>query len=262
MSRKIVLPIITILMLASEAAFSWGLLGHRIVGEIAEHHLSARARREIRKILGNETLAMSANWADFIKSDTSYRYLNTWHYVNFRPGIGRDEQLRHLQGDTTANIYNRLNFLTGELRNNKTLNQEQKKMYLRLIVHLVGDIHQPMHAGRPDDLGGNRIQLHWFYEPSNLHKVWDEDLINFQQLSYTEYTRAINFSTKQQRQEWQASGADQWLFESFGIAEQLYEGVNKGDKLRYDYNFRYIGILNDRLLKGGIRLAGLLNDLF
>jgi len=249
-------------VLASDAAFSWGLLGHRIVGEIAGRHLSAKAKREIKKILGNETLAMSANWADFIKSDTSYRYLNSWHYVNFRPGISKAELLSHLQHDTTANIYNRLNFLVSEFRENKTLDPDRKKLYLRLIVHLVGDIHQPMHAGRPEDLGGNRIPLHWFYEPSNLHKVWDEDLINYQQLSYTEYTNSIDFSSRQQRKEWQSTGADEWLFESFRIAEQLYAGVGKGDKLRYEYNFMHIGTLNDRLLKGGVRLAGLLNELF
>ncbi len=262
MPFKKILLVFLIWAIASDSALGWGLLGHRIVGEIAERHLSAKAKREIRKILGNETLAMSANWADFIKSDTSYRYLNSWHYMNIKPGISREELFSQLQNDTTANIYNRLNFLTGELKGNKNLDHARKKLYLRLIVHLVGDIHQPMHAGRPADLGGNRIQLHWFYEPSNLHKVWDEDLINYQQLSYTEYTRWIDFTSKQQRKEWQAARPDEWLFESFQIAERLYAGVSKGDKLKYEYNFMHVETLNDRLLKGGVRLAGLLNELF
>lgn len=259
--KKTVL-IATCLVLTSHLAFSWGLLGHRIVGEIAQRHLSGKAKKEIQKILGNETLAMSANWADFIKSDTSYNYLNSWHYVNFKSGISQSELQAHLANDTNPNIYNRLTHLVDEFKNNKNLTLEQKKMYLRLIVHLVGDIHQPMHAGRPEDLGGNRVQLHWFFEPSNLHRVWDEDLINYQQLSYTEYTQSLDFTTKRERKALQASGADQWLHESYLIAEELYKGAKKGDKLRYDYNFKHVGTLNDRLLKGGVRLAGLLNELF
>ncbi|GAA4433579.1 S1/P1 nuclease [Ravibacter arvi] len=261
MAQRRLLLILT-LLLAANPGFAWGLLGHRIVGEIAQNHLSGRAKREIRKILGNESLAMSANWADFIKSDTAYRYLNNWHYVNIRTGTNREALFAQLESDSSNNVYNRLHFLVKELKTNHTLSRETKKMYLRLIVHLVGDMHQPMHVGRPDDLGGNKIQLHWFYEPSNLHKVWDEDLINYQQLSYTEYTRAIDFSSRQQRRQWQAAQPGEWLFESFQIAEQLYAGVKKGDKLRYDYNFKHIDTLNDRLLKGGIRLAGLLNGMF
>jgi len=260
-SRRI-LPLLTVFLLFSHFSFGWGVLGHRIVGEIAQRHLSSKARKEIRKILGNESLAMSANWADFIKSDTSYRYLSSWHYVNVKSGATLQELTDKLHADTTANIYNRLNFLVKELKTNPGLSAENKKMYLRLIIHLVGDIHQPMHVGRPEDLGGNRIQLHWFYEPSNLHKVWDEDMINFQQLSYTEYTQALDFATKKELREWQSATPEVWIFESYQIAEELYKGVKNGDRLRYDYNFQHISTLNDRLLKGGIRLAGLLNDIF
>ena len=67
-------------------AMAWGVLGHRIVGEIADSYLTAKAKAEIKKILGNESVAMSANWADFIKSDTSYRYLYNWHFINIEVG--------------------------------------------------------------------------------------------------------------------------------------------------------------------------------
>jgi hypothetical protein len=262
--RMTLLSRLTFLLLFffSTQAFGWGLLGHRIVGEIAERHLSGKAKREIKKILGNESLAMSANWADFIKSDTSYNYLGSWHYVNLKTGLSQSDVQTRLATDTIPTIYNRLTHLVSEFKSNKALTLEQKRMYLRLIVHLVGDIHQPMHAGRPEDLGGNRIQLHWFFEPSNLHRVWDEQLINYQQLSYTEYTAALDFTTKSQRKQLQATGADQWVYESYRIAEDLYKGVKKGDKLRYDYNFKHVSTLNDQLLKGGVRLAGLLNELF
>ena len=88
-------------------------------------------------------------------------------------------------------------------------------MYLRLLIHIVGDVHQPLHVGRKGDRGGNDIKVTWFGESSNLHKIWDEGLIDNQQLSYTEYVNAINFTTPQQRAEWQKDPFEKWFYESY-----------------------------------------------
>lgn len=136
-------------------------------------------------------------------------------------------------------------------------------MYVRLLVHFVGDVHQPMHAGYREDLGGNRIKVSWFNTPTNLHAVWDESLVNFQQLSYTEYTAAINHTTLPQRLAWQKQPLSEWIVESYNIAGQLYTEITRPDqRLGYEYNFRHVGTVNERLLKGGVRLAGLLNSIF
>jgi hypothetical protein len=96
-----------------------------------------------------------------------------------------------------------------------------------------------------------------------LHSVWDESLINFQQLSYTEYTAAINFTTAEQRRVWQRQPVVQWAVESYVIAETLYPEITEDNqRLSYRYNFLHIQTVNERLLKGGVRLAGLLNELF
>lgn len=243
-------------------SFGWGLTGHRVVAEIADSHLTNKARKNLKKILGNESLAMSANWPDFIKSDSNFRYLNSWHYVNFKSAQSFDLLKQQLVNDTTANAFNKLVMLIDELKHNPSLDKKTSLMYLRLIIHIVGDIHQPMHTGRPDDLGGNKINLYWFGTPTNLHRVWDEQLIDYQQLSYTEYARAINFVDTKQRKLWETAPIEQWLFESYTITESLYKKVNEGDKLSYRYNFENVDILNKQLLKGGVRLAGLLNSLF
>ncbi|WP_207435680.1 S1/P1 nuclease [Sabulibacter ruber] len=243
-------------------SMAWGMLGHRIVGEIADRNISAKTRKNIKKILGNESIAMASNWADFIKSDPSYNYLNNWHYINLKQGLTQAEVENHLKQDTTTNAYTRINFLIGELKKKETP-QDKKVMYLRLLIHFVGDVHQPMHVGRPEDLGGNRIRLEWFNQPSNLHRLWDEQLIEHQELSYTEYATAINFATKDQVKTWQSQLAPQWFFESYQIANQLYKGITKPDeKLSYRYNFDHLQTLNEQLLKGGIRLAGVLTDIF
>lgn len=241
---------------------AWGLLGHRIVGQIAQSHLSGRAAKAVKQILGNETLAMCANWADFIKSDTNFNYLSSWHYINVKAGMNEQQVTDILKADTGTNAYTKIKFLSGVLRD-RTTSPALKTMYLRLLVHLVGDVHQPMHVGRPEDLGGNRIRVRWFNEPHNLHQIWDDVLISFQKLSYTEYTDAINFSTKAQRRFWQQEPMEHWFYESYQVAEKIYGDVKGNeDKLSYQYNFKYKEILDQRLLKAGIHLAGLLNQIF
>ena len=264
MKKLSIYKVLVIAMLAYMpiTASAWGVLGHRIVGEVAESYLQAKTRLAIRQILGNESLAMSANWADFIKSDTSYNYLSSWHYVNLNPDLSKTDLFSYLDNQPAANIYNKTNEMIAVLKNQKST-AEQKKQALRLIIHMVGDLHQPMHTARKDDLGGNKIQLLWFGEKSNLHKVWDEGLIDFQQLSYTEYTKAINHPTAQQLMIWQKSSLKDCVWESYGICNKIYAtGIKNDDKLSYRYNFDWIGTVNEQMLKGGVRLAKILNDIY
>jgi S1/P1 Nuclease len=257
--KKIVL--VSTLLYLPFAAMAWGLLGHRIVGEIADSYVTKKTKREIYKILGNESIAMSSNWADFIKSDPAYEYLDIWHYVNFKSGLTEEAIKNSLANDTSTNAYTKINWLSAQLRN-EDLEQDKKVFYLRLLIHIVGDIHQPLHVGRAEDRGGNNIKLLWFGSPTNLHSVWDTKLVDGQQLSYTEYAAAINHTTKQQRKDWQAEPLSDWIWQSYQHAQGIYAGVKQDDKLGYDYNFKYIQLLNQQLLKGGVHLAGLLNDIF
>ena len=240
----------------------WGQNGHRIIGEIADSYLSNKARKAIREILGDESIAITSNWPDFIKSDSTFNYLSPWHYINMKQGLSQTQFNAALQKDTSANAYTKLNFLISELKN-KQLPLAKKQMYLRLLIHIAGDIHQPLHVGQFEDLGGNRIRLQWFGESTNLHSVWDEKLIEFQKLSYTEYTASINHISKAQRKQWQEQPMNEWFFESYQLAGKIYNSVTQPEpKLSFRYNFDHIEILNDQLLKGGVRLAGLLNSIF
>lgn len=243
-------------------SLAWGVLGHRIVGEVATSYLTPKTKAAIQKILGTESIAMSSNWADFIKSDTSFRYLNSWHYINLEKGLSEERLHQILESDTTTNVLTKTNFLIGELKK-KNQTAAQKQFYLRLLIHFIGDIHQPLHAGHREDLGGNRVRVSWFNTPTNLHAVWDESLVNFQQLSYTEYTAAINHSTLKQIKQWQKQTVKEWVTESYLLAENVYNEIKEDNqKLSYEYNFRHIATVNSQLLKGGVRLAGILNQIF
>ncbi|MBC7868072.1 MAG: S1/P1 nuclease [Gloeobacteraceae cyanobacterium ES-bin-316] len=241
---------------------AWGLLGHRIVGEIADRYLTKKAKKGVAGILGNESPAISANWADFIKSDTAYNYLSNWHYINLKAGLSKNEVISLLEKDTATNAYTKINFLARELKNDN-LAKADKILYLRMLIHLVGDVHQPLHVGRPEDLGGNRIRLLWFNEPYNLHQLWDDVLVSFQKLSYTEYVTAINYTSPDQRRTWQQEPVSLWFYDSYEIAAKIYADVKGNeDKLGYAYNFKYKSIMEEQLLKAGVHLAGMLNEIF
>jgi hypothetical protein len=260
-AARLLLPSLMLLLLPF-SSMAWGLLGHRIVGEIADSYLTPKARTAIRQILGDESLAMSANWADFIKSDPAYRYLGNWHYINLKGGMTDAEVRSYLQSDTATDAYTRVLFLSKQLKD-KSLPADKKLFYLRLLVHIAGDLQQPMHVAHPDDQGGNAIKVDWFGKPTNLHSVWDEQLIAFQELSYTEYARAINHPTAAQKASWQKQGVADWVIDSYAITSDIYRDIEQaGSKLSYRYNFDHIKTVDQQLLKGGVRLASMLNQIF
>lgn len=242
-------------------SMAWGMLGHRIVGQVAESYLKAKTRKEIAKILGSESLAMASNWADLIKSDPAYNYLSAWHYIDFKKDATDNDIRNYLKQDTNTDVYTKINFLVSGLKK-KSLPQNTKVMYLRLLVHLVGDVHQPMHCGYEEDKGGNDVKVTWFNKRMNLHSLWDSGLIEYQQLSYTEYANAINHPSAKQIKIWQGDNLSRWIIESHDLSKKLYKEAETHNKLSFRYNFDHIDELNQRLLAGGVRLAGLLNEIF
>jgi hypothetical protein len=242
-------------------SMAWGMLGHRVVGQIADSYLTKKARKNIELILGGESVAMASTWADFIKADPAYSYLSAWHYVDFDRPFAYPQMQTFLKQDTAVDASTKLNMIIAQLKN-KNLEQVKKLLYLRMLIHIVGDVHQPMHTAHTEDKGGNDVKLFWFNKPTNLHALWDSNMIDDQQLSYTEYANWINRSTKEQREALQHDDISKWLYESSQISEKLYTEVKPEAHLSYRYTFDHIAIANQQLLKGGIRLAGILNQLF
>jgi hypothetical protein len=242
-------------------ASAWGMTGHRVVGEVASTYLSSKARKAVKNILGNESMAMASNWPDFIKSDSSYNYMGSWHYVNLPGGLDQQGVYQFLKQEKAPNVYTQVNEMIAILKN-KQSTADQQKMALKVLIHLVGDLHQPMHTARKEDLGGNKVYVTWFGGRSNLHKVWDEAIVDYQQLSYTEYATAINHPTKEQLKAWNASTLQNDVYGSYNIVNKIYATVKADDKLGYRYNFDYIDTVNEQLLKGGVRLAKIINDIY
>jgi hypothetical protein len=243
----------------SLSAFSWGLTGHRVVGEIAQSHLTKKAKKELRKLIGDQTLAWWSNWADFVKSDTSYRYAEKWHYVDLPGHMQKEAFIDDLKKLPGLNLYTQITAMVQQLKD-KSLSLEKRRFALYFLIHLVGDLHQPLHVGRDEDAGGNKIEVTWFGKKTNLHSVWDTDFIASQQYSYTEYSKLLNIATKDQVQSIQANTLEDWFYESHAMSDSIYDATPNESKLSYQYNYRFQRVLDQQLLKGGLRLAKLLNE--
>lgn len=235
----------------------WGQNGHRVTGKIAEMHLSKRAKRNIDKLLKGESLAFVSTFADEIKSDRNYRKFSTWHYVNFPLGEKYDPTKRNPEGDIVYGINECIRILK-----DKKSSEKDKVFYLKLLVHLIGDLHQPLHIGRAEDKGGNDIQVRWFNEGTNLHSVWDTKMIESYNMSYLELSNNAKELSKRQIPALQEGSVLDWVYETRQITEKVYNSAKVGEKLSYRYSYLYFPIVREQLQKGGVRLAKVLNDIF
>lgn len=256
------LIILFLFLMVSSETFAWGTTGHRVVAEIAENHLSCKAKRQIKKIIGKQPLAYWANYPDFLKSNPDWKMADSWHYLNFPAGLNRTDFDKTLKNSSDENLYKRALILMDELKNNKNHSLQKKHENLYFLIHLIGDAHQPLHIGREEDLGGNKIEVEWFRDKTNLHSLWDSKLVDFQQYSYTEYAGVLDFHDKKFNKTLTEGNLNDWLFDSYQKAEDIYANTKAGDKLWFPYNYQYVSTLEEQLLKGGLRLAKVLNEVF
>ncbi|MCF6351049.1 MAG: S1/P1 nuclease [Flavobacteriaceae bacterium] len=237
---------------------TWGKTGHRTIGKIAEKHLKKSVKRKIDKLLNGESLAFVSTYADEIKSDKNFNKFYTWHYVNFPFDTDYKDSKKNKKGDLITGIETCLKIL----KNNSTLHREDKVFYLKMLVHLIGDLHQPLHIGRSEDKGGNAIQVQWFNKGSNLHRVWDTDMIKKWNMSYIELANNTKFLSKKEIKNYQKGSVLDWVYESQSLAKKVYESAETGHKLSYRYSYDHFKTVRMQLQKGGLRLAKLLNEIF
>ena len=239
------------------AANDWGKTGHRVVGEVAEKYLDRRAKKAVSELLDGHSLAFVANYGDDIKSDRKYDSYGPWHYVNFPFGERYETSTQSEKGDIIQGINTSLSVLK-----NKNSSKEDKVFYLKMLIHFIGDLHQPLHVGMEDDKGGNDFQVRWFKDGTNLHRLWDSQMIDFYQMSYTEMAVNSDVLSEAEVSALQEGTPTDWMYESRALCEDIYKNTEIGEKLGYAYMYKYMDPLRSQLQKGGIRLAQLLNEIF
>ncbi len=237
-------------------AYDWGQTGHRVTGEVAEQYLSKKARKAIAELLDGESLEVTSTYADEIKSDNNYRSYGAWHYVNIPFDKTYDTHPVSDRGDLVTGIEKCVEVLKSEFSS-----KEDKAFHLRLLVHFIGDLHQPMHTGLSEDKGGNDFQVQWFGSGTNLHSVWDTKMIESYGMSYTELAATMPDLSKRQVKSLQEGSILDWVEDSRTLVKKVYATTKSGDTLGYRYMYDYFETVRDQLQKGGIRLAGLLNEI-
>lgn len=258
-----------IVISVSTLLFGWGQEGHAIIGQIAQDNLTPAAKKQVQALLGNETLASVASWADEIRRDRDETY--NWHFVDIpKDAAGFDDARdcyrpndthKGAQTDHQNCVVDRIEFFKKVLAD-KGAPQDQRVEALKFVVHFVGDIHQPFH-GIDEAKGGNGIHVNEFGSPQcgkypcNLHAAWDSDLIGHTGMDMHQYVTHLEEVIQQEHLTATGDPRD-WANESHDLAkEALLPDGGAVDQAYYD---REIKVVDQRLALAGLRLAALLNS--
>lgn len=245
-------------LVISSAAFGWGQKGHDVAAAIAERHLTRKAAREVRRVLNGLSPVYVANWMDNASHTPLYAHTKTWHYFNIAP----DGQIETTERLPEGDVLRAVTDLTAQLKSG-SLEAGEEETALRMLIHLVGDMHCPMHLGHAEDLGGNRIKVRFFGRETNLHTVWDTDLPEAgHKWSYTEWQQQIDRATKAEQASITSGTPDDWVRETHTVCTEVYDATPEGANISYDYVARFTPVVERQLLRAGLRLAHLLNEIY
>ncbi len=262
-----------LLMSMSASAFAWGRQGHRMVALIAADHLTPVAAAQVHELLGSETMADVASWADDVRSEKPETA--GWHYVDIPMAEKtylreRDCPLPKGASSTDATVWrdcaaDRILYFEGVLKNPENP-RAQRVDALKFLIHLIGDIHQPLHA-IGDARGGNSIKIILFgtqqcaeRQTCNLHGAWDYGLIEHKRLSEEKYVAGLEAEiTALKLTEKPIGNPISWTNASHRAAVEAW--VPNGGVVGKDYYDAEIPVLDRELEFGGLHLANVLNTL-
>lgn len=250
--------ILILCLVITKTSFGWGQKGHDIVAYVAESNLTPEAVGKIDEVLAGRSLVYYSNWMDGIRGTEKFEHTSTWHYINVDEGMTLESMPRNPDGDVLSAV----DSIVEKLKNG-TLTPEDEAINLKMLIHLVADMHCPMHAGHKDDRGGNSKAVVFFSDATNLHSIWDTALIDAaHKWSYTEWKNQIDIYDEIKVKELQAGTPTDWTKETLEVCNYVYQNTPPFTALSYDYVEMARPILEEQLLKGGVRLAKLLNEIY
>lgn len=270
-SLKKSIAIILIAVLIPVQLFAWGAKGHRVVADIAASRLTPQTKKNLKLLLGHETLAGTSTWPDEVRKQRDESY--NWHFVSIpKDAAGFDEardcfkpQGKHKDAavDHHNCVVDRIEIFQKVL-GDESASREQRLEALKWLVHFVGDLQQPLHA-LAEAHGGNDIKLPVFGNPQcgdypcNLHWTWDNMLLEHAGLSEKHYVRHEQALIRAEHLDQRAVGGPvDWANESHLQAGKIMdEQPSAVDQAYFQAN---IHLVDEKLALGGLRLAALLND--
>ena len=266
--KKLSIFLVSLLTLLNvQSLLGWGPVGHDVVAAIAEKHLTDKTKAELGAILDGRSIIYYSSWMDNLRNspnwESNYKQTKTWHYVNVDKGYTYQTMPKNENGDVVVAVTT----LADQLANNyDNLTDSMKVDYVKMIVHMVGDMHCPMHAGRLSDLGGNRTKVRWFGRNTNLHSVWDSKIVeSARKWSYSEWRDQLDRTDAEFKANVMQGSFEEWFVETVAGAAQIYdyvEALGENPNLSYQFVYDFSPLLENRLLVGGYRLAYVLNSIF
>lgn len=251
--KRTIVPVIALVLLSYSKLFAFGPEGHGIVPEIAFSYLSETAKANVLRYLDTTTIEQASVWMDDMRKNPDYNFMKPWHYINIEKG-------KNYTPTTDENIVNELIITLNELKHKNTLCTQQVKNDLQILFHLVGDLHQPLHAGYEEDHGGNKVEINFLGEATNLHWVWDEKIIMNQKITKDTCLQLAKTLSPEEISSIQKTDVMAWMNESRSYLENVYDF--SGHVLGEEYAKKNAPIVTKRLLYAGLRLAAILEEDF
>jgi hypothetical protein len=254
-TRPILLTLLITMMLSTQS-FAWGPIGHYVIGKLAEWQMKPKTVKKVEEILQQQSISGVGVWMDNIRSDKKYDYTNTWHWVTTADGE-YDPALQEKNGDAyEAFLRIKENLKKGGL------SPEEERDQLRMLIHIVGDLHQPFHVGKPGDRGGNDVKVSFFNKETNIHAIWDSDLIEGKKMSYTEMATELQKRVNPVLiQKYTAATPADWLREAAAMRPDMYD-IPENGRIGYEYIYKHYHHVEERLTAAGIRLAQALEEIY
>ena len=243
---------------AATSALAWSQKGHDTVAYIAENHFTPATADSVASLLDGMSPVYWANWLDNASHTPEYEYTKTWHYKNIDEGIPYEDAPLNEKGDVVRAVRNQIIILS-----DASAPRADKVLALKILIHCVGDMHQPMHMGRLSDLGGNRTKVRFFNRDANLHSIWDGSIMNSGHAwTYTEWQKQLDRLKPAQEAAEIKGNIDDWAKQTHEIAKRVYELTPAGSNLSYDEVALWTPVIEQQVLRGGLRLAHILNTIF
>ena len=252
MKKTFFLTIAALLLYIPEG-FSWGFRGHKIVAQLSKSCINKSIVDSVQFYLGDTSFEDASVWMDEMRSDHSYDYMKPMHYVN----VEKDKTYVKV---ADPNIINELDLVINDLKNRKGKTKEEIKKNLLILFHLVGDLHQPLHAGYAEDKGGNTVDVDFLGARSNLHKVWDTNIIEEEKITTENCLAVLNTFSEKEKNSMQLINTINWMEDSRSLLAFVYSF--KDNTIDKNYIAQAKPIIEKQLTRAGVRLASVLNQTF
>jgi len=250
--KKVFFIISLMQFICFSSLYAWGVKGHKMVAVIAKQCLEKSIIDSVQYYLGNMSFEEASVWMDEMRNQDKYDYMKPWHYIN----IEKDKTYVKTK---EPNAVNQIELAMETLKNNKG-NKDKMNNALKILFHLVGDLHMPLHCGYGSDKGGNDVDVEVLNKSTNLHHAWDSDLIEVSKISVIDCLKLANSLTKSDKDAISKIDVVAWMQQSRDLLPQIYN-FNKG-LITQEYIDKNKPVIEKQLLSAGIRLAAVLHQSF